>query len=319
MTWNRDHAQIKNQDKNQATNPDAPLDRSRVHQGILMIVIALSVGAVVGTMLKLLSESVSPYQIAWFRFLGLSLFILPVVCIRQGTSSLRTARPYAQIIRGFTMAAATTTFAFGARSLDLADAVAITYAYPFFLVLMAIAFLREQVTILGWMGVFGGFAGVLLVMRPDFDNLNAGAFFSLACAIILSIQMTLNRKLGATSHPLVTSAWGGVVATLLTSLIMPFVWVPIDGEQLIWIGIMIACGTFNQILIVFAFSKAPASVLAPFTYCEIVATVFLGFLVFDSWPAALSWIGIVLIIVSGIVVARSQPNVRHPPQRQPKV
>ncbi len=224
-----------------------------------------------------------------------------------------------QVIRGITMAVATTTFVLGAHSMELADAVAIVYAYPFFLVLLAIVFLKEKVSLTGWMGVMGGFAGVLLVMRPEFDTLNFGALFALSCAIVLSIQMTLNRKLGSISHPFVTSAWGAVVATFLSSLLMPFVWVPIDSTQLFWISIMIVCGTFNQILIVFAFSKAPASVLAPFTYTEIVVSIFVGYLMFGTWPIWISWIGITLIIMSGIIVAKSQPAVRHPPQRQPKV
>ncbi len=217
------------------------------------------------------------------------------------------------------MAGATTMFALSVRSIDLADAVAITYAYPFFLVLLAIIFLKEKVNLTGCIGVAGGFIGILLVMRPEFSNLNIGAFFSLSCAVILSIQMTLNRKLGTISHPLVTSAWGAVVATLLASLVMPFVWVPVDSTQLILIGIMALCGTFNQVLIVFAFSKAPASVLAPFTYIEIIAAVFSGYLLFDTLPTWISWIGILLISISGIIVARSQPDVRYPPQRQPKI
>ena len=294
-------------------------NQASVRQGILLIVIALSIGAIVGSMMKLLSSGISAYQITWFRFLGFSLLILPIVFIRLGASELRVARPYMQVIRGITTALATTTFILGARSVDLADAVAITYAYPFFLVLLAIIFLKEKVSLTGWLGVIGGFIGVVLVIRPGFDNLNSGAFFSLSCAIILSVQMTLNRKLGTVSHPLVTATWGALVATLLSSLVIPFVWVDVDSTQLIWIGVMVICGTFNQVLVVFAFSKAPASVLAPFTYTEIVVSVFVGYLFFDTWPIWVSWIGIALIIMSGIIVAKSQPNVRHPPQRQPKV
>jgi len=301
---------------NTTTQSDA-LDHSQTRQGVLLIVLGLSIAAMTGAIMKLLSEELSAYQITWFRFFGFALVLLPVVYVRIGRSAMRPARPRMQVLRGITMASSTVAFVVGARSIDYADAIAILYAYPFLLTVLASLFLGERVGWIGWLGVVGGFIGVILVMRPSFSSFNSGTLFVFLCAMIVSIQMTLNRKLGAISHPLVTSLWGAMVAALVLTLFLPFHWQPIKSDHLGLIFLMVISGTFNQTLIVFAFAKAPASTLAPFTYFEIVAAVIIGFIVFGTLPAWMSWLGILLICICGLLVAHSLSG-RNAPRRQPK-
>ncbi len=274
-------------------------------QGILLIVLGLSIAAITGAIMKLLSEELSAYQIAWFRFFGFALVLLPLVYARIGRSAMRPTRPRMQVFRGITMAASTVAFVVGARSIDYADAIAILYAYPFLLTLLAALFLGERVHWTGWLGVIVGFVGVLLVMRPSFSSFNSGTLFVFLCAVIVSIQMVLNRKLGAITHPLVTSFWGAMTAALVLTFFLPFYWQPVNSEHVILICMLVITGTLNQTLVVFAFSRAPASTLAPFTYFEIVAAVLIGYVVFGTLPVWLSWLGILLITSSGLVVARS--------------
>ncbi|MGI9317484.1 MAG: DMT family transporter [bacterium] len=285
--------------------------------GIVLIVLGLSIAAMTGAIMKLLSDDLSAYQITWFRFAGFALVLLPVVYVRIGRAAMRPARPRMQVVRGITMAASTVAFVIGARTIDYADAIAILYAYPFLLTLLAVLFLDERVGWTGWVGVIGGFIGVLLVMRPSFSAFNAGTLFVFLCAAIVSIQMTLNRKLGALSHPLVTSFWGALVAAAVLSLFLPFYWQPVDSSHALLICLMVISGALNQTLVVFAFAKAPASTLAPFTYFEIVAAVVIGFVVFGTLPVWISWLGILLISASGLLVARSFSG-RLAPRRNPK-
>ena len=295
-----------------------PVDQSQIRRGVLLIVLGLSIAAMTGAVMKLLSEELTAYQITWFRFFGFALVLLPVVVARLGRSALRTARPRMQIFRGITMAAATVAFVVGARTIEYADAIAILYAYPFLLTLLATIFLGERVRWIGWLGVIGGFLGVLFVMRPSFTSFNVGSLYVFLCAVIVSIQMALNRKLGVISHPLVTSLWGATVATLVLTLFLPFQWQPVTMDHLPLILLLVVSGTLNQTLIVFAFAKAPASTLAPFTYFEIVAAVIIGFLVFGTLPDRMSWFGIILIIASGLIVAQTLSG-RLASRRIPKI
>ena len=183
--------------------------------GIILVVSGLCIAAYTGALMKQLSETMSAYQITWFRFLGFVIILLPIVIARFGKASFRPARLWMQVIRGLTMATATSAFVIGAKTTDFADAIAILYAYPFLLTILAVLFLNERVGVKGWLGVTGGFIGVVLVMRPGFGNIDTGSLFVFLCAVIVSVQLFLNRKLGASSHPMITCIWGASVATIL--------------------------------------------------------------------------------------------------------
>lgn len=287
-------------------------------RGIAMVIIGLTLAAFAGAMMKLLGDRISPFQVAWFRFAGMSVILLPYLVWRYGIPGLKPARPLIQLIRGLTMAAGTTTFVIGAQTVDFADAIAILYAYPFLLVVIAVLFLGERANWSVWAGVIGGFAGVLLVMRPQFEQLNTGNLYIFACAVIVSIQLALNRKLGVVSPPLVTAFAGAVCAALALTLALPGSWQPIPADTWWYIGLLILAGAANQTLLVFAFAHAEASILAPFTYSEIVSAVIFGYLFFGTLPAPMSWAGIGLIAAGGLYVSHAL-RVRSIPRRAPKI
>lgn len=283
-----------------------------------MVITGLSIAAFTGAIMKLLGAQLSPYQVAWFRFTGMSLVLLPYLIWRYGLSGLMPARPLLQLIRGLTMAGGTTAFVIGTQTVDYADAIAILYAYPFLLVIIAVLFLGEKANWSVWVGVVGGFFGVLLIMRPDFEQVNTGSFYIFACAVIVSIQLALNRKLGIVSPPLVTAFAGAVCAALTLTLFLPGSWQPIPDDAWWFIGLLVISGAINQTLLVFAFAYTDASTLAPFTYFEIVSAVIFGYLFFGTLPTLLSWVGIFLITVGGIYVARAL-HVRNISRRGPKI
>lgn len=286
--------------------------------GIVLVITGLVIAAFSGAMMKLLGDQISAYQVAWFRFSGMSLLLLPYLIWRYGRAGLMPARPWVQIIRGLTMAGGTTLFVLGARTVDYADAIAILYAYPFLLVIVAVLFLGERANWSVWLGVTGGFIGVLMVMRPEFEQINTGTLFIFACAVIISIQLALNRRLSIVSPPLVTAFAGAVCAAVALSFLVPGSWQPIPDSAWLYIGLLILSGAINQTLLVYAFAYADASTLAPFTYFEIVAAVIFGHLFFGTLPSALSWAGIALITAGGIYVARAL-HVANIPRRVPKI
>jgi len=283
-----------------------------------MVIIGLSIAAFTGAIMKLLGDQISAYQVAWFRFTGMSVVLLPYLIWRYGLSGLKPARPIIQLIRGLTMAGGTTAFVIGAQTVDYADAIAILYAYPFLLVIIAVIFLGEHANWSVWIGVVGGFTGVLLVMRPEFEQINTGNFYIFACAVIVSIQLALNRKLSIVSPPIVTAFAGAVCAALVLTLLLPGSWKPIPDDAWWYIGLLVVSGSINQTLLVFAFAHADASTLAPFTYFEIVSAVIFGFLFFGTLPTMLSWVGIFLITVGGLYVSRAL-RVKNISRRGPKI
>lgn len=270
-----------------------------------MVIIGLSIAAFSGAIMKLLGDQIFAYQVAWFRFTGMTIMLLPYLIWRYGLAGLKPARPLVQLIRGLTMAGGTTAFVIGVKTVDYADAIAILYAYPFLLVIIAVLFLGEHTNWSVWIGVIGGFIGVLLVMRPEFGEINSGNLYIFACAVVVSIQMALNRKLGIVSPPLVTAFAGALCASLALTLLLPGSWEPIPDDAWWYIAVLVVSGAVNQTLLVYAFAHADASTLAPFTYFEIVSAVIFGYLFFGTLPTLISWGGIFLITVGGIYVARA--------------
>lgn len=299
---------------NQTDQPSAP-SHSR---GIIMVMIGVSVAAFTGVMMKILGDQLSAPQVAWFRFAGMSIILAPYLIRRYGFKGLKPARPIVQIIRGLTMAGGTSFFVIGSQTVDYADAIAILYAYPFLLVIIAVLFLGERANWTVWVGIVTGFFGVLLVIRPEFNQINIGTVYIFICAMIIGLQLALNRKLGAISPPLITAFFGALCATIALTCLLPGSWQPIPDEAWLYIGLLIFAGTINQVLLVYAFVYADASTLAPFTYFEIVSAVIFGYLFFDTLPSILSWLGIFLITAGGLYVARAL-HLNNISRRTPKI
>lgn len=286
--------------------------------GILLIVFGLSAAAFSGALMKLMTETMPPALVVWFRFTGYFLLMLPLIAWRSRGRIWPMPRPRMQVLRGLCMAGSTVCFLMGARTLAYADAIAILYAYPFFLTLLAPWLLGEKVSAAAWAGVAGGFAGVLIVVRPSFEGVGVDALWVLACAMLVTSQLVINRKLGAVADPLVTSTYGALVATAATALALPWLWQPVPVGDWWLLAVLGLTGAVSQTAIVLAFSRAAASDLAPFTYSEIASAVVFGFLVFGTLPDAWSWAGIALIICSGVAVARTMA-MRNTPRRVPKI
>ena len=286
--------------------------------GILLIVFGLATAAFSGGLMKIAAETLPVVLIVWFRFTGYFLIMVPVVAWRSRNRIFPVPRPGMQVLRGFCMAGSTICFITGAQTLDYADAIAILYAYPFFLTLLAPWLLGEKVSLPAWAGVAGGFLGVLIVVRPSFDGVGTDALWVLACSLLVTGQLVLNRKLGSVSDPLVTSTYGAFIAMVVTATALPWLWQPVPAE--IWGVLMLLglTGAISQTAVVLAFSRAPASDLAPFTYTEIVSAVVFGYLMFGTLPDVLGWAGIALIVISGVAVARAMA-MRNTPRRVPKI
>ncbi|MGC6454596.1 MAG: DMT family transporter [Candidatus Puniceispirillaceae bacterium] len=271
---------------------------------ILIMVTALCLAALGGAVIKLLAGDMPPVLLAWFRFAIYGAILIPLAAWRGGKACLRPSRPLVQILRGLLLAAGNTAFLFGVLHVDYANAIAILYIYPFIMVGLSALILGEPVSRPAWIGVAGGFCGVLMVMRPDPATLEVGALFILVTGFTVALQLLLNRKLGSESDPLLVSMWGAVVAALALSLALPFTWQMPTADHLVLIGVVGGLTALSNTLMIIAMARAPAGQIAPFTYFEIIAGIVIGMVMFGTLPDGLSWAGMALIAVSGIAVKR---------------
>ncbi|MDA0307708.1 MAG: DMT family transporter [Candidatus Puniceispirillales bacterium] len=271
-----------------------------------MIILALSLAALTGAIMKMLTAELEPVLVAWLRFVGYFSILLPIAIWRTGWKAFAPPRPQIQVLRGVMLAIGNVAFIFGVQNLDFENAIAILYIYPFLMIILAPIFLGEKVVTSAWLGVVGGFTGVLLVMRPDPFDLDTNAMLIVLSGVMVSIQMIINRKLGVSVDPIVMSMWGGMAAMICLIPFLPAVWVsPLDWP-LGTLALLAIISALAQTLMIMALARATAGSLAPFTYFEIVSGICLGLIMFGTWPDPLAWAGMMLIIISGIIVAKAQ-------------
>jgi drug/metabolite transporter (DMT)-like permease len=271
--------------------------------GMAAMVAAMSLIPVMDGLAKLLTATYPVLEIVWARYFFHFMLLLPLVLWRYGRRTFVLKRPGLQIFRGGLLMISTACF-FGAISdLPLADALAIVFVYPFIVTALSPLLLGDQVGVWRWSAVFVGFIGTLLIIRPGFQVLSPAMLLALAAGSVFAIYVIVTRKMAGSDPPLVTLLMTGFVGTIVMTLALPLVWVapsPGDLAIMISLGVLAAIGHYGIIL---AHEWASAPQLAPYSYVEIVSTTIVGFILFGDLPEPLTWVGMAIIVASGIVIA----------------
>ena len=271
-------------------------------RAILVMLLAVAIAAFSGGLMKILVETMEPPLVSFFRFTGYFFLLFPLAVYRFGWGLLTPYRTDVQVIRGFVIVMGNTAFMYGVKHLDYANSIAILYVYPFLMISLSVWILQESVSRATWLGVLGGFLGVILVLRPDVVKMNFNGLFILFTGLMVAIQMLLSRKLGVATSPIIVTVWGAFIASVISGLFATIFWrFPNPTEILIISGLCVATA-LSQTLMIIAMSWASADRIAPFTYFEIPAATFIGFVLFGTLPDLLSWSGMLLIILSGVLV-----------------
>jgi drug/metabolite transporter (DMT)-like permease len=158
---------------------------------------------------------------------------------------------------------------------------------------------------LRWAMVATGFGGALLVIRPSASGASAGDVWALLSGASYAFGLMATRRLAAHDPGLVTGVLSALTGIVLFSLAVPCFWQcpsPAEWGWMALIGVVAALGHF---LLIAAHRMATAAQLAPYGYAEIVSTIVFGLAVFGEWPSTMVWLGILVIVASGIVVTWS--------------
>jgi len=285
-------------------------DRARERLlGIILVVLSASIFAGVDGLSKLLADTSSVAQIVWARYALALPILLATTQPSQLPTLFRTRQPGLQILRGLAPVMVSIAMVFGVRYLPLAEATVILFAAPFLVAALSVPLLGERVHASTWVAVVIGFAAVLIVARPGFSELSLFALFPLVGAIFYAALQLITRRIAATGERSETTlAW-----TLLTGIVVatPFAlyfWQPLDIRG--WALMFGLGGTFGlaQLMMIRGFAHAPAALLAPLSYVQIVSAAILGVVVFHDVPDVWTLLGIVMIIISGVYVVRRRTD-----------
>jgi len=297
-----------------------------VVKGMLIMAVAVLTLPGLDAFAKLAAESVPVGEIAWFRFIFQTLALSPLVLWRH-RGWPRVNRLPVHALRGALMALATLLFFAALARMPMAEAIAIFFVEPLILTLFSALFLGETV---GWRRVAAilvGFTGALLVIRPNYAEFGTAALLPLGTAVCFAGYLALSRSLSRDGDALTMQFTTGVVGSIVMTMALVVGWgvnitvlnpvVP-DGNALVLMVGMGVVATTGHLLLTQAFRFAPAGILAPFQYLEIISATALGYLVFGDIPDDLTVIGVTVIVGSGLYIFhRERMDARRPPHDAP--
>ena len=279
-----------------------PVNERRLRlTGIALMCGAVASFGILDCMAKYLGGHIPTMQVVGVRYASAFLIALIFSNPINRPGLLRTKRPLLQVGRS-ALLLGSTIFNFTAfRYLQLDEALAILFSTPFLVAILAGPLLGEWVGWRRWTAIMVGFAGVLVVVRPGVGGMQWAALFSLGSAFCYAGYNITTRMLSRTESSETTLFYANMLGFIVMAPVLPFVWMPppfwIDIVLMVVMGVFAAGGHF---LLILAHRRAPASVLSPFIYTQIVWAVALGFLVFADMPNHWTVAGAAIVIASGL-------------------
>lgn len=242
--------------------------------------------------------------VVWARYAGQMLVVTPFAWHRVGHGFWRTRNLRMQLVRSALLLAATVGFFAGLRYLPLAEASAITFMAPMVVVALSLPVLGERPTRPRVVASLIGFAGILFLVRPGSAVLQPAVAFLLITAVCNALYQLYTRKL-RDDHPHTMLFYSALVGAIGLTLALPFL-LEASTITLQHAGLLMLSGLFAGLghgLMIGAYTQAPASLLAPFTYLQILWAALFGAVIFGQRPDALSALGMAVIVASGILLA----------------
>ncbi|MCB1379129.1 MAG: DMT family transporter [Alphaproteobacteria bacterium] len=276
---------------------------SETSRGILFLIISVGCFALVDGFSKVVIGPYSFGQVMLARYALAFPALLLAIGPARWNRVFQTRMAGLQIARGLTPAIIGGLMVVAVHNLPLADATVILFAGPFFVVALSGWMLGERVNASSWFGVGVGFLAVLIVARPGFEAFSVYAVLPALGALFYALLQLFTRKLGtAGEDPTTTLAWTLLIGTVVAIPLAALDWRPPDLHAwLAFFGIGASFG-IAQYYLAKAFVLAPANILTPFTYFQILAAVIFGIAVFGDVPDFWTMVGTVLILAAGAYV-----------------
>tara|TARA_B100000029_G_scaffold262338_1_gene258518 strand:+ start:62 stop:913 length:852 start_codon:yes stop_codon:yes gene_type:complete len=263
------------------------------------------------TIAKYLSAELSFFQITWARYFFTVLFTFPFMFLFFKHQLKWTENPKLQFYRGLSLLLANICFFYSISIISMAKALTLAFVAPLITTALSPLFLDEKVGLRRWFAVIIGFFGILVVIRPGIIEFNIASIAAIGTGCFYGIYIIITRKLHSTDSPLLTLLLTGVVGAIIASFFVPIVWINPSVIQWSWLALLGLFACFGHILLIYSLQYADASKLAPFGYFEIVPNIILGYYIFNDFLDLWSFLGLFIIISSGLYIIRREYSLKH--------
>lgn len=272
-------------------------------RGILYISTAVFILAISDAVVKwLVMGEMHPLQLLAVRT-WITLLLFGFLLRSHGREKVISRRWKPQLARGLVGSMAPVFFFLALRNMPLAEATALFFCSTFIMVMLSAFFLHEKVGIHRWLAVFIGFSGILLITRPGTDLFRIEALYVVLAGLFYSIMVVSGRWLSRSDSTLSLVFYFNLALLIVSTVGLPWVWQPQPGQFWMATAVVAVLNFLAHLGIAQAFKTAPVAVIAPFEYSAMVWATLIGFLVWGDLPDMLSFIGIFIIIGSGVYIA----------------
>lgn len=268
-------------------------------RGIALLVGATMFFSTSDTIAKLLGESLPVMEIMWFRYLTF-VVLAASLASRGGLRRLTVRSPGMQLARGVGLVMAAGFFITALKYMPLGDAASVGFVSPLFITALSVPVLGEVVGMRRWIAILVGLIGVLVIVRPGTGAFQPAALLVLASSGSWAMATVLTRRMSSTDDAATTLLCSAVTGLVLLSFTLPFVAVVPSLGQLGLCLLLGAAASGGQFLMVQAYRHAAASVMAPFSYVQLIWSISLSWLVFSSLPDRWTVLGAGIIVCSGL-------------------
>ena len=282
---------------------------------------AFAIFATHDAVIKSLGVNFSVFQIIFFAMLFAFVPMSVLMLADRQVDNFRPHHPWLILLRSATALIAMSTAFYAFTVLSLAEVYALLFATPLLITAMSAFFLGEPVRAQRWAAVLVGLVGVLIVLRPGVTEISLGHICALVAAFCSSLGSVIMRKIGGEERTAVMILYPMLSSILAMAIVLPFVYVPMEVVEL---GMFASLGVLSvgaQVMIIGAYRIAPAAVVAPIQYSQILWATIFGLLFFDELPDMWVGVGASIIIASGVFIvwreSRPSVSVRNPVLRDP--
>lgn len=253
------------------------------------------------TSAKYLNRLMDIVQVVWARYAGAFLFAMVLFNPWSHPGMLRTTRPWLQLGRSSLLLISTACNFLALQHLRLDQVTAIGFTTPFFIAVLAGPLLGEWIGWRRWTAIGVGFLGVLVVARPGFGGIHPAAVFSVITCIAYAFYAISTRILARTDSTETTLFYTNVVGFGAACLGLPFVWTtPQDLGTVVCMIVIGLFGGFGHYLMISAHRLAPAAILSPFVYTQLLWMGIAGYVVFGDMPDRWTLVGAAIVVASGL-------------------
>lgn len=283
-------------------------------RGALLGLGAMAVFAANDNIIKFLGMY-NPFQIMFFSGIALAPILLGKMALDGEAANFRPRMPKWMAIRcGVNLVNSVfVVYAFG--NLPLAQAYAIFFTMPLMITLLAAWTLGEPVSLWRGVAVLAGFVGVVIALQPGEIPLTWVHLAAMLGAVTAAINYVILRKTAGVERAVVNIIYPMLTQLGAAALVLPFVYTPMPLAHLGLTGAMALCGFFGSLMIIAAYRAAPAIIVAPMQYSQILWAALTAALIFDEQISLTTWAGLGVIIAAGMYILNSsRATAQQPPE-----